>query len=393
MTEEAYSQVLDNWDQWLSPEAGSTPGTTLDPGAPRPFQSPSPYPCASPSVSHIEAEALRLLQPSDWDQEKDYSANPPVCVRYTIIWKVKFNNRMIAKDTEQDIVLAPAQYWSMFLQAKLNTLLSKKIASGKRIKPDDSNVEEAAAELGRVTASASAARGGSATQRMLAERAAQLDAEEASGVSSTWRDVYQLMRCPGPPCSLGPYCWRDPDGKRHYGLKAHYMKSLIRHVEEGGRLETQADVPDMVRQQLYAEQQERAHRKQKTPTGDGSTLPPITINNVLPATAGSGATSLSEALTPRDFDLPGFRDVALNEYSVWHQSKVFDASLKADFEKARDVALENGLDLDLIYEENDPDFFEKQGVKRGTAKRFVRDIRRWAKRHKAQDADTISVRS
>lgn len=140
MTDEAYSQVLDNWDQWLSPEAGSSPGPTLDPGAPRPFQSPSPYPCASPSVSHVEAEALRLLQPSDWDQEKGYSANPPVCVRYTIIWKVKFNNRMIAKDTEQDIVLAPAQYWSMFLQAKLNALLSQKIASGKRIKPDDSNV-------------------------------------------------------------------------------------------------------------------------------------------------------------------------------------------------------------------------------------------------------------
>ena len=140
MTDEAYSQVLDNWDRWLSPEAGSTPGTTINPGAPRPFLSHSPYPCASPSVSHLEAEALRLLQPSDWDQEKDYSVNPPICIRYTIIWKVKLNNRMIAKDTEQDIVLAPAQYWSMSLQAKLNALLSKKIASGKRIKPDDSNV-------------------------------------------------------------------------------------------------------------------------------------------------------------------------------------------------------------------------------------------------------------
>ena len=66
--------------------------------------------------------------------------NPLVCIRYTIIWKVKFNNRMIAKDTERDIVLAPARYRSMFLQAKLDALLSKKIASGKRIKPDDSNV-------------------------------------------------------------------------------------------------------------------------------------------------------------------------------------------------------------------------------------------------------------
>jgi hypothetical protein len=30
---------------------------------------------------------------------------------------------------------------------------------------------------------------------MLGERAAQLDAEEASGASSTWRDVNLLMRC------------------------------------------------------------------------------------------------------------------------------------------------------------------------------------------------------
>lgn len=59
----------------------------------------------------------------------------------------------------------------------------------------------------------------------------------------------------------------------------------------------------------------------------------------------------------------------------------------------RDVALENALDLDLIYEENDPDFFKKQGVKRGTAKRFVRDIRRWAKRLKDQESVVISVAS
>jgi hypothetical protein len=57
------------------------------------------------------------------------------------------------------------------------------------------------------------------------------------------------------------------------------------------------------------------------------------------------------------------------------------------------VALENALDLDLIHEENDPNFFEQQGVKRGTAKRFVRDIERWVKRHKAQDTDAISVAS
>lgn len=45
----------------------------------------------------------------------------------------------------------------------------------------------------------------------------------------------------------------------------------------------------------------------------------------------------------------------------------------------------------MIHEENDPDFFENQGVKRGTAKRFVHDIPRLAKRYKAGDADVITV--
>lgn len=178
------------------------------------------------------------------------------------------------------------------------------------------------------------------------------------------------------------------------------MRSLIKHVDEGNPLESHEDVPHTVRQQLYAEQQERSHKQYKSPTGTAGGLPPITINNVLPSSTSSASgtqpeaattVSATEASLPQDFELPGFRDVALNEYSEWHQSRVFDTSLKADFQKARDVALENALDLDLIHEENDPDFFESQGVKRGTAKRFVRDIPRWAKRYKADGADVISV--
>jgi hypothetical protein len=176
------------------------------------------------------------------------------------------------------------------------------------------------------------------------------------------------------------------------------MKSLIRHVEEGGQLESHADVPEIVRQQLYAEQQERSQREHKAPNGDGNGHPPITINNVLPTSTGlstgreaTGTASTPEASKPRDFELPGFRDVALHQYSEWHQSRVFDTNLKEDFKRAWDVALENALDLDVIHEGNDPNFFEQQGVKRGTAKRFVRDIWRWLKRHKAQDTDAISV--
>jgi len=181
------------------------------------------------------------------------------------------------------------------------------------------------------------------------------------------------------------------------------MESLIRYVEEGGHLESHDDIPEMIRQQLYAEQQERSQRQYKAAPGGTGDFPPITINNVLPSAIRASSSTQPEATTgivaamrtslPRDLELPGFRDVALNEYSQWHQSRVHDTNLKDDFEKVRKIALEHALDLDLIHEENDPDFFEKQGVKKGTAKRFVRDIEGWAKRYKGEGSDSISVTS
>lgn len=60
----------------------------------------------------------------------------------------------------------------------------------------------------------------SATRRMLEERDAQLDAEENTcGPQVVWRRVYNLMKCAMPSCHLGPYCWLDPMGKKHYQLQ------------------------------------------------------------------------------------------------------------------------------------------------------------------------------
>lgn len=59
-----------------------------------------------------------------------------------------------------------------------------------------------------------------ATSRQLDELAAQVDAEEATtGQPSAWRNVYNLMRCPGPPCVHEPWCWydsSDADGSSCY---------------------------------------------------------------------------------------------------------------------------------------------------------------------------------
>jgi len=43
--------------------------------------------------------------------------------------------------------------------------------------------------------------------------------------------------------------------------------------------------------------------------------------------------------------------------------------------------LAEGLDLELVYEGQDADFYIKKGVKSGVARRFVRDIKIWADKY------------
>ena len=96
------------------------------------------------------------------------------------------------------------------------------------------------------------------------------------------RPVYTTFRCLGPSCNLGPHCWRDPIGKKHYKLKTHHFKGLIRYVEQGSQLLTQDDVPEDIRQQLYAEEQQRLERPQRATNVLSLNLPLINITNFLP---------------------------------------------------------------------------------------------------------------
>jgi hypothetical protein len=112
---------------------------------------------------------------------------------------------------------------------------------------------------------------------------------------------------------------------------------------------------------------------------------PINITNVLPHSHQSPMASSSEptpAAEVRPFgdtclDIPGLRDHAVKEYSEWQQSNVGDEILRAEFAKACEVALQDGLDLEQVHEDQDPGFLSGRGVKRGIARRFVNDIERW----------------
>jgi hypothetical protein len=85
----------------------------------------------------------------------------------------------------------------------------------------------------------------------------------------------------------------------------------------------------------------------------------------------------STAANAQQLEIPGFRDDALREYTIWQQSKVRDPLLKAEFGKARDAALKVGFDLEQIHEKQNFDFFVQAGVMLGVAERFPRDILLW----------------
>ena len=85
-------------------------------------------------------EKLKLLQEAEWDPDKTYDKHPPTCLHYSIEWKVKVNDKIISKDTEPDLVLAPACYWERFLHFRLDKLLRKKISKNRSVCSDETNV-------------------------------------------------------------------------------------------------------------------------------------------------------------------------------------------------------------------------------------------------------------
>jgi hypothetical protein len=138
---------------------------------------------------------------------------------------------------------------------------------------------------------------------MLDRRAVQLNAEASSRQPSIWVNVYRIMRCPGHPCRLGPYCWIDPDGKKHYKLFRPHLENLVEYVEQGHMLQSHDDVPQDIREQLYAEAQQSLERRQKATSTSTANFPPINITNVLPAHSCQTPMGASPAGTPA-LDMP-----------------------------------------------------------------------------------------
>ena len=135
----------------------------------------------------------------------------------------------------------------------------------------------------------------SATQGMLQGLDQEVNTEEElTGEPVAWRHVYMVMHCPGL-CELGPYCWQDPYGKKHYKLYRDELLSLVRYVKSGKRLESHEDVPGMIHEQIYRAERWRLEGEKGCSrlTSESTYPPPITITNMLPAQATQQGVSSS----------------------------------------------------------------------------------------------------
>ena len=63
----------------------------------------------------------------------------PSYIPYIIEWRVTLNNRVLAKDMEQDLDSAPSSYWQQIKQ-KAERMLRQKINCNRRVKPDDTSI-------------------------------------------------------------------------------------------------------------------------------------------------------------------------------------------------------------------------------------------------------------
>ena len=409
---------VDSLNDWSSDDDVSNPETPIANGANLPRQSQR-----RPAKS-----LLPFVAWDDWVPGESYDDQPPFCIHYRLEWKLTLNKRTVAKQTEKDLVVAPSDFWTEKLSSKITAIAQ---STGKTCEPsatimalsvnernedpvnnyypqldiDWPDVERQLQAWGHLLRigkklkieiafnyieSGKAATGHGATATQLADNNTRLAAEQAvSGRPDVWRDVFRIFRCEGQLCD-GEYCWQDSTaGNKHYKFLHHQLRDLVRLKQRGGKLDSHDDVPEEIRKQLRAVEHGRPARRKKN---DAGAFPPshtpVVINNYIPAQPGQASQALIEASLPVGsgneqfrLSIPGLRDDAVTAYCEWHCSKVRSQRQKKQYESARDLTLEFGLDLELVEEDKDAQFYIDHGIMEGVARRWVRDVKAFLKEH------------
>jgi hypothetical protein len=92
------------------------------------------------ATGQASCQTLGFLPLAEWDEYNSYDEETPSLLRYSIEWKVVVNNRVVAKDTEQDLVLVPSAHWHLCLKPKVEKVQGKKVAYNRHVEFDDTSV-------------------------------------------------------------------------------------------------------------------------------------------------------------------------------------------------------------------------------------------------------------
>ncbi|KAJ9658920.1 hypothetical protein H2201_007570 [Coniosporium apollinis] len=194
--------------------------------------------------TQLDPDRLRFLELDEWDGINSYEEEVPTLLHYSVEWKVVVNNKVVARDTEQDVVLVPIAYWHMVLEPKLQKLLQKKYGANRQVQCDDTNVIVSVSDR---------------TQRDLVKRFDELKIE--------WPIIAKQLEE-----------WSER------------FRS-----EQGNALRDHNDVPEEIREQLLLEERQRLERQAKPSSTTSTPYPPINITNVLPQSHQSPSVSSIEA--------------------------------------------------------------------------------------------------
>lgn len=229
-------------------------------------------------------------------------------------------------------------------------------------------------------------RGSLATKRMLAKRDAMITNKEESRQPLSQRYVYKLMRYSVNSCrNFDKQCQQDPKGRKHYGLRKPHLMKLTAYIDAGGKLDSHNNVLEDIRQALYVEAQQKLEKASSKTNSQIALGPPYPININLLASQGTHKPaipmSLPEPMLPKKrIKISTPRDDAVKAYYKWHELQVTNKKRKADQRNVCGITLSNGLNLELVEEDQEHiQFLVERRVTKGTALRFVRDIQEWAK--------------
>jgi hypothetical protein len=85
-------------------------------------------------------QEIRQAEEDEDNEDNAYDEHPPTCIHYSVEWKLIVEKKLIAKETEPDLVLAPSAFWTTFLRPKLNKLLARKLPQNKCFSADETIV-------------------------------------------------------------------------------------------------------------------------------------------------------------------------------------------------------------------------------------------------------------